>query len=302
MTRRGMVLFIGLAVIWGIPYVLIKVAMRELAPASLVFLRTALGATLLLPVAIARGRLNALLPRWRAVLLYTIVELAVPWILLSDAERRVTSSLAGLMVASVPLVGAVIARLSGGHEQLGARRLAGLAVGLGGVVVLLGLNLGMGDAFTMGEMALVVIGYALGPLVISRGLSGLPTLDVVATSLGLCALVYAPIGIAQLPPAMPAFPVIASVIGLGSICTATAFIIFFKLIAEVGPVRATVVTYLNPAVAVAAGVTILGEPFTLGTAVGFILILAGAGLATGPSRRGASAREEPEPLRRDKRE
>jgi drug/metabolite transporter (DMT)-like permease len=206
------------------------------------------------------------------------------------------------MVASVPLVGAVIARLSGGHEQLGARRLAGLAVGLGGVVVLLGLNLGMGDAFTMGEMALVVIGYALGPLVISRGLSGLPTLDVVATSLGLCALVYAPIGIAQLPPAMPAFPVIASVIGLGSICTATAFIIFFKLIAEVGPVRATVVTYLNPAVAVAAGVTILGEPFTLGTAVGFILILAGAGLATGPSRRGASAREEPEPLRRDKRE
>jgi len=280
-------LFVALSVIWGIPYLLIRVAVRELTPASLVFLRTALGAALLLPVVLARGNLAALLPRWRPLVLFTVVELAVPWVLLSDAERRVNSSFAGLLVAAVPLVGAMLARLGEGHEPLGGRRLAGLAVGLGGVVALLGLDVGGADAFTLVEMALVVVGYALGPRVISRRLSDLPTLDVVAASLGLCALAYAPVGIAQLPSAMPALPVVGAVVGLGVLCTALAFILFFQLIAEVGPVRATVITYLNPAVAVAAGVTLLGEPFTLGTATGFALILAGSWLATGSARRRA---------------
>jgi drug/metabolite transporter (DMT)-like permease len=290
MTRRGWFLFIGLSVIWGIPYLLIKVAVRELTPASLVFLRTALGAALLLPVALARGNLRALLPRWRPVVLFTAVELAIPWVLLSDAERRVTSSLAGLVVASVPLVGALLSRLSGGQEPLGGRRLAGLAVGLGGVVALLGLDLGGGDARAVAEMALVVLGYAFGPLVVSRALSDLPTLDVVAASLGLGALLYAPVGIAQLPRTLPALPVLGAVAGLGVLCTALAFILFFQLIAEVGPVRATVITYLNPAVAVAAGVALLGEPFTAGTAVGFVLILGGSWLATGAARRPAESR------------
>jgi drug/metabolite transporter (DMT)-like permease len=279
-TRRGWWLFVGLSLIWGIPYLLIKVAVSELTPASLVFLRTAIGAGLLLPVAIARGNLRALVPRWRPVVLFTVVELAVPWFLLSDAERRVSSSLAGLVVASVPLVGALLSRLSGGHEALGGRRLAGLAVGLGGVVALLGLDIGSGDVIAVAELALVVVGYALGPLVISRGLSGLPSLDVVAASLGLCALLYAPMGIAQLPAALPALPVTAAVIALGVLCTAVAFLLFFRLIAEVGPVRATVVTYVNPAVAVVAGVALLGEPLTAGTMAGFVLILAGSWLAT----------------------
>jgi drug/metabolite transporter (DMT)-like permease len=284
-TRRGWWLFVGLSLIWGIPYLLIKVAVRELTPASLVFLRTAIGATLLLPVAIGRGNLRALLPRWRPLLLFTAVELAVPWFLLSDAERRVSSSLAGLVVASVPLLGALLARLSGGHEPLGGRRLTGLAVGLVGVVALLGLDVGGGDALAVVELALVVLGYALGPLVVSRALADLPTLDVVAASLGLCALVYAPVGIAQLPSTMPAPSVIGALIGLGVLCTALAFLLFFRLIAEVGPVRATVITYVNPAVAVAAGVTLLGEPLTAGTLAGFVLILAGSWFATGSSRR-----------------
>jgi drug/metabolite transporter (DMT)-like permease len=282
-TRRGWWLFLALGLIWGIPYLLIKVAVREFTPASLVFVRTALGVALLLPLALARGNLRALLPRWRPVLLYTLVELVIPWGLLADAERRVSSSLAGLVVASVPLVGALLARLSG-HEGLGGRRLAGLAVGLGGVVALLGLDVGSGDAFAIAELALVVVGYALGPLVVSRALGDLPTLDVVVASLVLCALAYAPVGIAQLPAAMPAPAVIGAVVGLGSLCTAIAFLLFFRLIAEVGPVRATVITYVNPAVAVAAGVTLLGEPLTAGTVAGFVLILAGSWLATGAAR------------------
>ncbi len=285
MTRRGWILFAALSVIWGIPYLLIKVAVRDLTPASLVFLRTALGTALLLPVVVARGNLRALLPRWRPLVLFTVVEMAIPWVLLSDAERRVTSSLAGLLVASVPLVGALLSRLSGGHERLGGRRLLGLAVGLAGVAALLGLDLGSGDAFTIAEMAVVVVGYALGPLVISRRLSDLPILDVVAASLALCALLYAPVGIAQLPSSMPGLPVVGAVVGLGVLCTALAFVLFFRLIAEVGPVRATVITYLNPAVAVAAGVALLGEPLTAGTVTGFVLILGGSWLATGAAPR-----------------
>ena len=283
MTRRGWLLFLALSVIWGIPYLLIKVAVRELTPASLVFLRTALGALLLLPAVMKNGNLRALLPRWRPILLFTLVEVALPWWLLSDAERRISSTLSGLLVASVPLLGALLSRLTGAHEPLGTRRLAGLGVGFAGVVALLGLDL-RGDVAAIVEMTLVVLGYALGPLIVSRRLADLASLDVVAVSIGLCALAYAPVGIAQLPRAMPSPAVIGSVAVLGIACTAVAFLLFFRLIAEVGPVRATVITYVNPAIALLAGVTLLGEPFTPGTAAGFVLIIAGSWLAAGPSR------------------
>jgi len=279
MSRRSWLLFIALGVIWGIPYLLIKVAVRELTPASLVFLRTAIGAAILVPVVVWRGGARALLARWRPIVLFTIVELAIPWFLLSEAETRVTSSLAGLFMASVPLVGALLARLTGRHEPLGARRVVGLVVGLVGVVALLGLDLGRGDLPAIVALAVVALGYAIGPIIISRRLSDLPALDVVAVALALCAIGYAPVGIAQLPPRMSP-EVIGAVVVLGVACTAAAFLLFFALIAEVGPVRATVITYVNPAVAVAAGVTLLGEPFTLGTATGFVLILAGSWLAT----------------------
>ncbi len=281
MTNRGTLLFVALALIWGIPYLLIRVAVAELAPASLVFLRTALGALILLPLVLMRGRFRELLPRWRPILLYTLVEIGIPWGLLSDAERKVTSSLAGLLVASVPLVSAVLGRLLGNRDRLGAIQFGGLALGLGGVIVLLGFDFSGGQAFAIGEIALVVVGYALGPIVIARWLSSLPTLDVVAASLTIAALAYAPAGIALLPRTLPSLPVLFSVVVLVAICTALAFVVFFKLIAEIGPTRSTVVTYLNPAVAVTAGVLVLREPFTLPTALGFVLIIAGAWLATG---------------------
>jgi drug/metabolite transporter (DMT)-like permease len=159
----------------------------------------------------------------------------------------------------------------------------GLAVGLGGVVALLGLDVGSGDALAIAELAVVAVGYAVGPMIIARRLSDLPVLDVVAVSLALAAVAYAPAGLAGLPASLPAWDVVGAVLVLGVACTAVAFLLFFRLIAEVGPVRATVITYVNPAVAVAAGVALLGEPFTLGTGLGFVLILAGSWLATGPA-------------------
>ncbi len=292
MTRRGWALFIALGLIWGIPYLLIKIAVRDLTPASLVFLRTALGAALLLPAVARHGNARALLARWRPIALFTVVEMAIPWLLLSDAERRVTSSLAGLFMASVPLIGAALSRVTGRHERLGPRRLAGLLVGLAGVVALLGLDLGRGDAVAIVELAIVAVGYAVGPLIISRRLSDVPVLDVVTASLALCAVGYAPAGIASLPARMPGLAVVGAVIVLGVACTAVAFLLFFRLIAEIGPVRATVITYVNPAVAVAAGVALLGEPFTLGTGLGFVLILAGSWLATGAGGQAAGGAKE----------
>jgi drug/metabolite transporter (DMT)-like permease len=213
-----------------------------------------------------------------------VVELAVPWVLLSDAERRLSSSLAGLLVAAVPLVGAALAWMRAGEERLDGRRMAGLVVGLVGVTALLGFDVRGSDLGAVGEVAIVVVGYAIGPMIIARRLADLPSLAVVTASLLLCAIGYAPIALFQLPATLPPVQVLAAVAILGVVCTALAFVLFFQLIAEVGPVRATVVAYVNPAVAVALGVTLLGEPFTAGTATGFALILIGSFLATRPGR------------------
>jgi drug/metabolite transporter (DMT)-like permease len=286
-TRRGWILFAAMGVIWGIPYLFIKIAVSELTPASLVLLRTAIGAGLLLPVAFARKDLGPLLPHWKWILAYTFVEVAAPWFFLSDAERRISSSLSGLLIALVPSIGAILAWATGSDDRLDLRRIAGLGLGFLGVAALVGLDVGAGDIGAVGEVALVAFGYALGALIIARRLQGLPLFGVVASSLALTMVVYAPVGIAQLPRSLPSTEVIAAVVVLGVICTALAFLVFFPLVAEVGAARATVITYVNPAVALALGVVFLKEPLTLGIVLGFVLIVFGSVLAT---RRTASAK------------
>jgi len=279
-TRRGWALFAAMAVIWGIPYLLIKIAVGELTPASLVLLRTALGAALLLPVAAARGWLAPLFPYWRWVLAYTVVEVSLPWFLLADAERRLSSSLTGLMIAAVPLIGAVLQLLTRADDRLDRRRVTGLFVGLIGVALLVGLNVSVKDLGAVAEVSLVALGYAAGPIIIARRLPSLPAVGVVAASLVLTALLYAPLALPQLPRAVPSGQVLMAVLILAVVCTALAFLLFFALIGEVGPVRATVITYFNPAVALLLGVAVLHEPLTLGAVVGFSLILVGSVLAT----------------------
>ena len=281
-----------MALIWGIPYLLIKIAVGELTPASLVFLRTALGAVLLLPVAAARGWLAPLFPFWRWVLVYTAVEVAAPWFLLADGERRLSSSLTGLMIAAVPLIAAVLQLLTRGDDRMDRRRSTGLLVGFAGVAILVGLNVSFKDLGAVGEVGLVAIGYAVGPIIIARRLPSLPAVGVVAASLVLTALLYAPVAIPQLPRSVPSGQVLLAVLALAVVCTALAFLLFFALIAEVGPVRATLITYFNPAVALLLGVLLLQEPFTVGAVVGFALILLGSVLAT----RRASALAGPAPV------
>jgi len=272
-----------MSVIWGIPYLLIRVAVRDLSPATLVFARTAPAALMLLPVAVSRGALVPVLRRWRIVLAYTVVELGVPWFLLARAEQRLSSSLTSLLVATVPSVGLLVNRLGGRADLLDRRRLAGLALGLAGVAVLVGVDVHGTSFLAAGEMIVVVTGYAVGPILINRQLSDLPGVGVVAVSLAMTALAYAPWAVTHPPHRFPA-SVIGSVVGLTVVCTALAFVLFFQLIAEVGPSRATVITYVNPAVAVLLGVVVLGEPFGPGLAIGFPLVLLGSILATAPAR------------------
>jgi drug/metabolite transporter (DMT)-like permease len=276
-----------MAIIWGIPYLFIKIAVGEITPPTLVFVRTGVGALLLIPLAAARGDLAPLLPYWRAVLAYTVVEVGLPWVLLSDAERHLPSSLTGLLVAAVPLIGVLLARLTGSQERFGGRRLIGLLIGLAGVAALVGLDVSGSSLGAVGEMGLVAVGYALGPMIIARRLSGVPALGVVAVSLALTAVAYAPFGLAQMPATTPSTRVLLAVGVLGVVCTAVAFLLFFALISEVGPVRATVITYFNPAVALLLGIVVLNEPFTLGAAMGFVLILLGSFLATRGAPRAA---------------
>jgi drug/metabolite transporter (DMT)-like permease len=278
-SRRGWLLFVAMGIIWGLPYLMIKVAVREVSPALLVLMRTGGGALLLVPLAASRGALRPLLRRWRPLLAYTIAEMGIPWFLLFSAERRLSSSLSALIVAAVPLVGAVIGRVTG-DDRLDRRRVFGLLVGLAGVGALVGFDVGRSDLLAALSLGGVAVGYAVGPWILSRYLSDLPAMGVVAGSLVVCAVLYAPFAALSLPSRPLSSDVVWSVVGLTLVCTAVAFVVFFALIAEVGPVRATIITYVNPAVAVLLGVSVLGERFGGGTAAGFVLIIAGCFLAT----------------------
>jgi len=273
-----------MSVIWGIPYFFIRIAVEEITPATLVFGRTAIAAAILLPIALLRVDLRLVLRRWRWVVAFAAVEIAGPWVLLGSAEQHISSSLAGLLVAGVPLVGSAIALGTGGADRLGRTALLGLLVGLVGVVAIVGGDFVASDATALLSVGVVVIGYAIGPAILSRRLAGLPSVGVMALSLTLCALVYAPIAAVQWPSVMPSTNVLASVATLAIVCTAAAFLLFAALIAEIGPIRATVITYVNPAVAAVLGVLVLQETFTVGMAIGFVLVILGSTLATRPAR------------------
>jgi drug/metabolite transporter (DMT)-like permease len=292
-SRRGWVLFAAMSVIWGVPYLMIKVAVEGVSVPVLVFARTAVGAAVLLPLALRGGRLAGLRRYWRPLAAFAALEIAVPWLLLSDAERHLTSSMTGLLIAASPIVAVVAGRLTGDGERLGPARLAGLGLGLAGVAVLAAPELRGGEPWAIAEVLLVAVCYATAPIIAARKLNDVPALPMTAVCLTAAALVYTPPAILTWPDALPATEVLLALAGLALICTALAFLVFFALIREVGPSRALVFTYVNPAVAVAAGVAVLGEPLTAAILVSFVLILGGSVLAT--TRPRAADREPASP-------
>jgi drug/metabolite transporter (DMT)-like permease len=289
-SRRGWALFLTMSVIWGVPYLLIKVAVDEVSPVVVVFVRCAIGTVLLLPWTIRRGLLRPALRHWRWLLLFTALEMTGPWLLLSYAEQSLSSSLTGLLVAAVPFVAALAGRLAGEEERLTPVRMAGLGLGVVGMAVLLGLDLDGAHLLPVLAVALVTLGYATAPLVVSRRLPEVPGVAAASIALVVTTVVYAPFAVPRLGDAADASgEALLSLAALGVLCTAVALALFFALIREVGPQRALVITFVNPAVAVLLGVLLLGEPFTAGLALGLPLILAGCVLATRSRRTAASA-------------
>jgi drug/metabolite transporter (DMT)-like permease len=295
MSRRGLWLFVALGVAWGIPYLLIKIAVAELSPAMLVLARTALAAALLLPVAVLRRQVRPALRRWKPLAAFTLVEIAIPWVFLNRAETRLPSSTTGLLIAAVPLVGLGVAFLMGRSERLSRTGWLGLGLGFAGVAALVGLDVGGSDLVAVAELGIVVVGYAVGPAILARWLDDIPALGVIALALTATAVIYLPIVLlsGDFPTAMPSGDVVASVLLLAVVCTALAFLVLFALVGEIGPVRATTITYVNPAVAVIAGVLVLGESVTVWTLIGFVLVVAGSVLV---NRRPAPVIAEPSPL------
>ena len=288
MSGRPLVLFALMSVIWGIPYLFIRIAVAEVSPAFLVLARTGIAAAILLPIALITADLRPVLARWRWLAAFAAVEIAIPWVLLGSAEQKVSSSLAALVIAGVPLVGAVIAVLTGRSERLGPIGLVGLLIGIVGVAAIVGGSFGTTDPIALIELGLVAVCYALGPAILVRRLGGLPSVGVMALSLALVFLVYVPIGALQWPAAIPSPAVIGSIVTLGVVCTAIAFVVFAALIDEVGPVRATVITYINPAVAAVLGLVVLNETLTPAMIAGFGLVTIGSILATRPPRPGTA--------------
>jgi len=296
MTRRAWTLFAAMAVIWGIPYLFIKIAVVELSPVTVAGWRTVIAAAILLPLAARQGALRPALRAWPYVVAFGLLEMAFPWVLLGHAETRVPSGFAGLMLAAVPIVGTIVSWLLGDKHALSRVRLVGLGVGVVGVAALVGLDWvgGTIDPLSVLELLVVAVCYAVAPAMAVRKLAHVPSMGVVSVSLAVVALLYLPVTVFSVHSGLPSPKVVGSVLVLALVCTALAFVLFFDLIAEAGPVRATVITFVNPAVAVALGLVVLGEPLTIGTLVGFPLVLLGSYWATrGPAAVGEPAEAAP---------
>lgn len=280
-TREGWILFVAMGVIWGVPYLLIKVAVEHLSPAVIVFGRTVIAAVPLLAIAAWRGELRGALAKWPMVLAFAVMEMAIPWVLLTHAEVHLPSGLTGMLLAIVPLIGAVVAYLLGDRHALRPLRIAGLAVGLIGVALLVATDLrGETPVLAIVEIVIVCIGYAVAPFIASRRLNDVGDIGVVALSLSMVAVGYAPAAWITRPTEHVPWKSWMSIVGLGVVCTLIAFVIFFRLIASVGPARATWITFINPAVAVVVGAILLDEKITVFTLLAFVVISFGLFLGT----------------------
>jgi drug/metabolite transporter (DMT)-like permease len=290
MTRRGLILFAALGVVWGIPYLFIKIAVVELSPEFLVLARCVLAAALLLPIAAQRRALTPVIRRWKPLLAFAIIEIVLPWYALNAAEVRLPSSTTGLLLASIPLVAIGVAFVMGRRHRVTALNALGLVIGTAGVVAVVGLDLGGSDLGSVVLIGVAVVGYAIGPAILARWMHDLPGIGVMALALTVAGLIYLPVLAITggWPTAVPSPPVIVSVLVLAVLCSAIAFVLMFALIAEIGPVRMTAITYVNPAVAVVAGALVLSEPVTVFTGLGFALILIGCWLVTKPDKRAAA--------------
>jgi len=279
MSRRGWFLFTGMAVFWGIPYLLIRIAVRQLDPGVLVLGRTGPAAILLLPLVAWRRQLPDLVKNFKWIAIFGVVEFGIPWYFMASAEQHLTSSLTSLLICGVPLLSVLAQRIRQTEDHISPRRYAGLLVGAVGVALLVGLDLKGGSITWIGLLVIVCLGYTIGPIILATKLTHVPGPAVVAGAAAFVAVCWIPWSIVHWPSYISG-ETVSCVAALSVVCTCGAFLTFFELIKEVGSTRATVVPYVNTALAVALGVIILNEPLTIGIILGFPLVLIGSIFAT----------------------
>jgi drug/metabolite transporter (DMT)-like permease len=305
MNRRSWLLMALLAGLWGASYLFIKVALEDgMPPLFIVFARIALGAVVLVPLALRAGALQALRALTGAILFMAVVQVVVPFLLITYGERHIASSLTGILVSAAPIFTALIAVRYDDDERPHGIAIAGVVMGIVGVVLLFGVDLS-GDAAALagGLMVLLAsVGYAVGSLYLKHRLRGVPAVGIAASTMVAGALVLAPFVLFALPPHAPSLESAASLLALGAGGTGIAFAIYYTLITEIGPGRASLVAYIAPGFAVLYGVTLLSEPLTAGALLGLLLILAGSWIAAegrlpGQARATQVAPLEPPPLR-----
>jgi drug/metabolite transporter (DMT)-like permease len=277
-------LFLATGLAWGLPYFFIQIAKEDFSSYSIIFIRVLIGAAIMVPLALNSGALKIALKHWRWVLFFAVIEMVIPWWLITEAGRHITSGLTALLIATVPMFGVVVASLLGDKSIRNPKTLIGMVVGFAGVVALVGIDSfqGVVDPIWVGAVILGSIGYAIAPAVISYKIGFVPTTGVISLSMVFVGIAYLIPAITQLPQEITNVPSLESwlaLLGLGAICSALAFVLFFALIKEIGAPRATLIVYINTLVALLLGVVFLSEPITPGLLIGLPLVLIGSWMA-----------------------
>ncbi len=285
MSRRGWFLFILVGFLWGIPYLFIKVAVdpdNGFTPATVVCLRTAIGAAILIPLAIRQKQLGAAIAGIKYVAFYALLEMIGPWILIGTAEQKISSGLAGLLIASVPIWATIFASMRGDKSVWHHKRLFGIIIGFIGLIAVVGIESIKGSAEPLYIFMVLVaaIGYSYAVMMVQSALPHVSGIAINALAMALSAIFYTPWAIVQWPTHQISDGAIRAILGLGILSTGAAFVAFFTLSAIIGVARGSLVTYLNTAFAVVLGVVILNEPFTTGMALGLPLVLIGSYFAS----------------------
>ena len=281
MSRKSLFHYVLVGILWGIPYLLMKVAVEDFPPAAVVAGRTLIGAAILIPVALYRKKFKGAVLGFKYVAFYALMEMIGPWILITTAEQKINSGLAGLLVSTVPIFATIITSLRGDHSVWQFKRIIGIIVGFIGLILVVGIEslTGTSDPLSIAMVILAAMGYSYAVIMVT---SNLPLVDGIAINglaMAITSVFWAPVAIAQWPSSISMDSAL-SLVALGVLSTAFAFILFFKLMEEIGPARGSLVTYLNTAVAVVLGVIILREPLTAGIIVGLPLVLVGSYLAS----------------------
>lgn len=285
MSRRGWFLFILVGFLWGIPYLFIKVAVdpeNGFSPAAVVFLRTAIGAAILLPLAIKQKQLIPSIKGIKYVAFYALLEMIGPWILIGTAEQKISSGLAGLLVASVPIWATIFASLRGDKTVWHHTRLVGIVLGFIGLIAVVGIEsiTGSADPLSIAMVLIAAIGYSYAVMMVQGALPHVSGIAINAVAMAITALFYLPFTVIQWPTHQISNEAIGAVIALGVLSTGAAFVAFFALASIIGVARGSLVTYLNTAFAVVLGIIILNEPLTFGILIGLPLVLIGSYLAS----------------------